>query len=153
MSEIIHEAKSALLTRPQDSMSTDFSKSRNCEFSLEMLDTFKLRAINLICNVNKLEIFEGPLKSYRETIYGMEIEKNDSEEETLNDVGRDEVDESPDVVDATAVLDEATQTNDHKCCPPASCYRYDIDASSIGVTALDIRVGGEALLLTAMILL
>lgn len=133
VAEIIHEAKSALLVRPQEMLSTDFNKNRNCEFSLEMLDTFKLRAINLICNVNKLEIFEGPLKSYRETIYGMVIEKDQEENTDLSEKGKDEV-------DAVLVTNEDSEDKTIKDLSSTKCYRYDIDASSLGVTALDMRV-------------
>ncbi|KAM7359592.1 uncharacterized protein ACRADG_000261 isoform 2-T2 [Cochliomyia hominivorax] len=50
-----------------------------CELYLEIFPHYKIQAVSFVCNVMKVEIFQGPIKEYLETIYGTIAEESDEQ--------------------------------------------------------------------------
>lgn len=67
LDDIVNEEKSLLLGKGE--------VTEYCELYIEIYPHYKIQAISLVCNVAKLEIFQGPLKEYLETIYGIIVDE------------------------------------------------------------------------------
>ncbi|XP_065354254.1 uncharacterized protein LOC135948747 isoform X1 [Calliphora vicina] len=71
LDELVDEEKSVLLSKGHS--------SEYCELYLEILHHYKIQAVSFVCNVAKVEIFQGPIKEYLETIYGVTVDESDEQ--------------------------------------------------------------------------
>uniref|UniRef100_A0A1A9WTQ6 Uncharacterized protein n=1 Tax=Glossina brevipalpis TaxID=37001 RepID=A0A1A9WTQ6_9MUSC len=75
LDELLDENRAILLSNPK-------LEEEKCELCVELFPHYKIQAFNMVCNVPKIEIFQGPLKEYMETVYGFLINEEDEEPDT-----------------------------------------------------------------------
>uniref|UniRef100_A0A1B0G974 Uncharacterized protein n=1 Tax=Glossina morsitans morsitans TaxID=37546 RepID=A0A1B0G974_GLOMM len=79
LDELLDENRAILLSNPK-------LEEEKCELCAQLFPHYKIQAFNLVCNVPKIEIFQGPLKEYKETAYGLLINEADDEAESHNNL-------------------------------------------------------------------
>uniref|UniRef100_A0A1B0AGQ1 Uncharacterized protein n=1 Tax=Glossina pallidipes TaxID=7398 RepID=A0A1B0AGQ1_GLOPL len=79
LDELLDEKRAILLSNPK-------LEEQKCELCAQLFPHYKIQAFNMVCNVPKIEIFQGPLKEYKETAYGLLINEADDEAESHNNL-------------------------------------------------------------------
>uniref|UniRef100_A0A1A9V931 Uncharacterized protein n=1 Tax=Glossina austeni TaxID=7395 RepID=A0A1A9V931_GLOAU len=79
LDELLDENRAILLSNTK-------LEEEKCELCAQLFPHYKIQAFNMVCNVPKIEIFQGPLKEYKETAYGLLINETDDEAVSHNNL-------------------------------------------------------------------